>query len=151
MVSIAILGAVAVMVVALSLVYTRGMVARRIAPTAEAAGPVAAQLVVASIFTATAAVVAAMTLMLFTALDDSQPVWVTVGFPLGISAILIAGAVMARFFAGRLGEAIYTAFNGPARPEESPSMYAAAAGRWWWIYAVAAILPLTVLLIGLTS
>lgn len=151
MVSIALLGAVAVMVVALSLVYTRGMVARRLAPTAEAAGPVAAQLVVASIFTATAAVVAAMTLMLFTALDDSQPVWVTVGFPLGISAILIAGAVMARFFAGRLGEAIYTAFNGPARPEENPSMYAAAAGRWWWIYAVAAIMPLTVLLTGLTS
>ncbi|MEX5237316.1 hypothetical protein [Kocuria arenosa] len=111
----------------------------------------AAQLVVVSIFTATAAVAAAMTLMLFTALDDSQPVWVTVGFPLGISVILIVGAVMARFFAGRLGEAIYTALNGPARPEENPSMYAAAAGRWWWIYAVAAIMPLTVLLAGLTS
>lgn len=151
MVSIALLGAVAVMVVALSLVYTRSMVARRVASTAEAAGPVAAHLVVASIFTATAAVAAAMTLMLFTALDDSQPVWVTVGFPLGISVILIVGAVMARFFAGRLGEAIYTAFNGPARPEENPSMYAAAAGRWWWIYAVAAIMPLSVLLTGLTS
>ncbi|MEX5305633.1 hypothetical protein RF644_07695 [Kocuria sp. CPCC 205258] len=151
MTSIALLGAVAVMVLALSVVYARGMVARRLASTADAAGPLAAQLVVASIFTATAAVAAAMTLMLFTALDDSQPVWVTVGFPVGISLILTVGAVMARFFAGRLGEAIYTAFNGPARPEENPSMYAAAAGRWWWIYAVAAILPLTVLLAGLSS
>ena len=151
MTSMALLGAVAVMVLALSVVYTRGVLARRLASTAEAAGPVAAQLVVASIFTATAAVAAAMTLMLFTALDDSQPGWVTIGFPVGISLILIVGAVMARFFAGRLGEAIYTAFNGPARPEENPSMYAAAAGRWWWIYAVAAILPLTVLLAGLSS
>ena len=151
MTSIALLGAVAVMVLALAVVYARGMVARRLASTEEAAGPVAAQLVVASIFTATAVVAAAMTLMLFTALEDSQPVWVTVGFPVGISLILIMGAVMARFFAGRLGEAIYTAFNGSARPEENPSMYAAAAGRWWWIYAVAAILPLTVLLAGLSS
>jgi hypothetical protein len=151
MTSIALLGAVAVMVLALSVVYARGMVARRLASTADAAGPLAAQLVVASIFTATAAVAAAMTLMLFTALEDSQPVWVTVGFPMGISLILTVGAVMARFFAGRLGEAIYTAFNGPARPEENPSMYAAAAGRWWWIYAVAAILPLAVLLAGLSS
>lgn len=71
--TIALLGAVAVMVVALALVYTRRAVARRLAPTTDAAGPVAAQLVVVSIFTATAAVAAAMTLMLFSALDDSQP------------------------------------------------------------------------------
>jgi hypothetical protein len=148
--TIGLLGAVAVMVVALGLVYTRRPLARRLAPTADAAGPVAAQLVVVAIFTATAAVAAAMTLMLFSALDDSQPVWVTVGFPLGISAILLAGAVLARWFAQRFGEAIYTAFNGPSRPEENPAMYAAASARWWWIYALAAILQMTVLLTGLT-
>lgn len=147
--TIALLAAVAVMVVALGLVYTRRTVARRLAPTADAAGPMAAQLVVVAIFTATAAVAAAMTLMLFSALDDSQPLWVTVGFPVGISAILLAGAVLARSFAERFGEAIYTAFNGPAHPEENPSIYAAASARWWWIYALAAVLPLTVLLTGL--
>ena len=147
--TIALLAAVVVMVVALALVYTRRTVARRLSPTADAAGPVAAQVVVVAIFTATAAVAAAMTLMLFSALDDSQPVWVTVGFPVGISAILLAGAVMARWFAERFGEAIYTAFNGPSRPEENPSMYAAASVRWWWICALAAVLPLTVLVSGL--
>ena len=86
---------------------------------------------------------------LFSALDDSQPLWVTVGFPVGISAILLAGAVLSRSFAERFGEAIYTAFNGPSRPEENPSMYAVASARWWWIYALAAVLPLTVLLAGL--
>ena len=59
--TIALLTAVAVMVVALGLVYTRRTVARRLAPTADAAGPMAAQLVVVAIFTATAAVAAAMT------------------------------------------------------------------------------------------
>lgn len=147
--AIAILAAVAVMVVALGLVYTRRTVARRLAPTADAAGPMAAQLVVVAIFTATAAVAAAMTLMLFSALDGSQPLWVTAGFPVGISAILLAGAVLARSFAERFGEAIYTAFNGPSHPEENPSMYAVASARWWWIYALAAVLPLTVLLAGL--
>ena len=136
--TIALLAAVAVMVVALGLVYTRRTVARRLAPTADAAGPMAA---------ATAAV--AVTLMLFSALVDSQPLWVTVGFPVGISAILLAGAVLARSFAERFGEAIYTAFNGPAHPEENPSMYAAASSRWWWIYVLAAVLPLTVLMAGL--
>ena len=57
--------------------------------------------------------------------------------------------MLARFFAERFGEAIYTAFNGPSRSEENPSMYAAASARWWWIYALAAVLPLTVLVTGL--
>ena len=146
--NIVLFGAVVTMVVAILLGWVRTPVARRLAPTTDAVGPVAAQVVVV-IFTATAAVAAAMTLMLFSALDDFQPLWVTVGFPVGISAILLAGAVLARFFAERFGEAIYTAFNGPAHPEENPSMYAAASSRWWWIYVLAAVLPLTVLMAGL--
>lgn len=69
---------------------------------------------------------------------------------MGISAILLAGAVLARSFAVRFGEAMYTAFNGPSRPEENPSMYATASARWWWIYALAALLPMTVLITGLS-
>ena len=147
--NIVLFGAVVTMVVAILLGWVRTPVARRLAPTTGDVGPVAAQVVVVAIFTATAAVAAAMTLMLFSALDASQPLWVTVGFPVGISAILLAGAVLARFFAERFGEAIYTAFNGPAHPEENPSMYAAASSRWWWIYVLAAVLPLTVLVAGL--
>ena len=55
--TIALLAAVAVMVVALALAYTRSTVARRLAPTTDAAGPMAAQLVVVAIFVALCAVV----------------------------------------------------------------------------------------------
>lgn len=144
--STALVTAFSVMVAALALTYGRSLIARRVATDPKLAARLSAQLVVVAMFTATAVVSMAMAIMLSSAVEQGQPMWVTVGFPLGISIILLVGAIMARFFTEQLGEAIYTAFNGSRHPEETPQMYASASARWWWIYAIAAIGPLIVLI-----